>query len=68
MVANVHWITTTLKILSMSTDRSYQGLHNVYVPFRQHLLDTYHKFPEYSEPQKIIVLTVKFELCGSTME
>ena len=28
----------------------------------------YRKFPKYSDTQKIVVITLKFELCGSTIE
>ena len=28
----------------------------------------YRKFPKYSDTQKICLITLKFELCGSTIE
>ena len=28
----------------------------------------YHKFPKYRTPKKFVVITLKFELCGSTLE
>ena len=28
----------------------------------------YRKFPKYSDTQKIVVIILKFELCGSTIE
>ena len=28
----------------------------------------YRKFPKYSDTQKIVVITLKFELCGSIIE
>ena len=31
-------------------------------------LEHYRKFPKYSDTQKFAVITLKFELCGSTIE
>ena len=28
----------------------------------------YRKFPKYSDPKKFVVITLKFELCGSIIE
>ena len=41
-----------------------------YVFFELHPFEVciYRKFPEYSDTQKIVVVTLKFELCGSTIE
>ena len=31
-------------------------------------IEKYHKFPKYSDTQKIFLIPLKFELCGSTIE
>ena len=65
---------------SVDPDQSDQCLHCL--QFSLHILDVllcgkttffklyraYRKFPKYSDTQKIVVITLKFELCGSTIE
>ena len=36
--------------------------------FNHDVKKTYRKFPKYSDPKEFVVITLKFELCGSTIE
>ena len=51
----------------MAAGLGVQTLYDLILMYIEYIY-TYRKFPKYSDTQTFVVITLKFELCGSSIE